>query len=153
MSTSVLSISMAGTQTNVPTTPKFHSEVEIILSVTLHRSNNIDSERARSNRQISCSRRQLLKRLNYGYVAETFQAIASSARPGLIQRQLVKAVGVYERAARYWELKESKAFARKDRGRVARSWCDRICNSDRRCAACPDVGGRFLRKPYGPVIC
>ena len=29
--------------------------------------------------------------------------------PGLTQRQLAKAVGVHERAARYWELKEHTA--------------------------------------------
>ena len=36
------------------------------------------------------------------------QLRAARILAGLTQRQLAKAVGVHERAARYWELKESK---------------------------------------------
>ena len=69
------------------------------------------------------------------------QLRAARILAGLTQKQLAKAVGVHERAARYWELKEDKAtnidteLARKDRDRIARSRRDRICNTDRRCAA------------------
>ena len=37
------------------------------------------------------------------------QLRAARILAGLTQRQLAKAVGVHERAARYWELKEDKA--------------------------------------------
>jgi len=37
------------------------------------------------------------------------QLRAARILAGLTQKQLAKAVGVHERAARYWELKESKA--------------------------------------------
>lgn len=37
------------------------------------------------------------------------QLRAARILAGLTQRQLAKAVGVHERAARYWELKEHKA--------------------------------------------
>jgi transcriptional regulator with XRE-family HTH domain len=37
------------------------------------------------------------------------QLRAARILPGLTQRQVAMAVGVHERAARYWELKESKA--------------------------------------------
>jgi transcriptional regulator with XRE-family HTH domain len=37
------------------------------------------------------------------------QLRAARILAGLTQRQLAKAVGVHERAARYWELKETKA--------------------------------------------
>jgi transcriptional regulator with XRE-family HTH domain len=37
------------------------------------------------------------------------QLRAARTLAGLTQKQLAKAVGVHERAARYWELKENKA--------------------------------------------
>ena len=70
------------------------------------------------------------------------QLRAARILAGLTQKQLAQAVGVNERAARYWELKENKLptstvdHSRKDRSRVARSWSNRIFHADCRGAAC-----------------
>ena len=48
------------------------------------------------------------------------QLRAARILAGLTQRQLAKAVGVHERAARYWELKETKPLHR-HRARSKRS--------------------------------
>jgi transcriptional regulator with XRE-family HTH domain len=69
------------------------------------------------------------------------QLRAARILAGLTQKQLAQAVGVHERRPLLGtEGRQSTdidtEFAHKDRGRIARSRCDRICNTDRRCAAC-----------------
>jgi transcriptional regulator with XRE-family HTH domain len=67
------------------------------------------------------------------------QLRAARILAGLTQKQLAQAVGVHERAARYWELKENKAPA-STRSSLEKIEAvlrgDRICNTDRWCAAC-----------------
>ena len=70
------------------------------------------------------------------------QLRAARTLAGLTQKQLAQAVGVHERAARYWELKENKAPTStpssldKIEARITRSRRDRICNTNCWCAVC-----------------
>ena len=71
------------------------------------------------------------------------QLRAARILAGLTQKQLAQAVGVCERAARYWELKQHKAptstlsSLEKIEVCVARSRRDRICNTNCWCTPCP----------------
>jgi transcriptional regulator with XRE-family HTH domain len=70
------------------------------------------------------------------------QLRAARILAGLTQKQLARAVGVHERAARYWELKEDKAptstpsSLEKIEAVLQGSRRNRICTTDRGCAAC-----------------
>ena len=52
------------------------------------------------------------------------QLRAARILAGLTQKQLAQAVGVHERAARYWELKETKRrHRRRARSKRSRPYC------------------------------
>jgi hypothetical protein len=74
------------------------------------------------------------------------QLRAARILAGLTQKQFAKAVGVYERAARYWESKENKLptavpdSLEKNGGGPASPWGGCIFVANARCPACSGGG-------------
>jgi transcriptional regulator with XRE-family HTH domain len=78
------------------------------------------------------------------------QLRAARILAGLTQKQLAQAVGVHERAARYWELKEGKAPTSTpsslEKIEAVCAACHRRCRSEGNSR--PELTGRHMRMSF-----